>query len=59
LYLGHDEESIVAVGTVGDDRLIHTVLGELHLCPSRISYSQDFGFRTLDMKKEKKAHDET
>lgn len=47
LYLGHDDESAVAVGIVGEERLVRTVSGDLVLAPSRMSYSKDFGYRSV------------
>jgi CRISPR-associated endonuclease/helicase Cas3 len=47
LYLGQDEESAVAVGIVGEDQFIRTVLGEMMRTPHRMSYGKDFGYRSV------------
>jgi CRISPR-associated endonuclease/helicase Cas3 len=48
LYLGHGEASEVSVGIVGEDRLLRTIEGETMRSPSRMSYDEDFGYRSID-----------
>lgn len=48
LYLGQDDTSATAVGIVGEDQLVRTIDGELMQRPSRMSYGEDFGYRSIE-----------